>query len=469
MIPAIGLNNAPPAPAAPPHRRKTHVNDALTALLRDLPNSKKRERNQNITARNEQRAVGRAYRLQNPDLLDEGQLYSSDESLITISDGEPEPPSASQQARDFLASMSPKAATSWIQKLLPKRARSLTEPEDDPSLEGSMIQKAKRFHTTRRAEEKVEPGKIVPPGLNNALYALYLNEVYIPLSLFTNEGLRTLNREGNTLPTKKITYISSSGKQARVLDTAEFEKRHGNEKDLSRPEWTEASGNLIRFTESLGDEAYTTRWYEHFNFLESREDSIRNFEAIKRVDIKFRKDYLAHPFSFNYIFYSTKVDKAIADFCFENYDKLEARMDRYDKGPPSAQSSRFPCLKAFIGQPSGSPSGTSSRPFPSRTVGDPSAAVCIICAKKGHVFSTCSSATFDDNKSLTCKVDKGNLITIKGKSSVCRNWNLRGPNSSTCNSHGQERVHVCSFCGEASHHAFSWTCRRDPSKSTPQN
>ena len=72
-------------------RRKTHLNDTINALLYGLPRAKKLERNQAINVRNENRAIGRAYRVESPDHFAERQRYSSDESLITISD-DPFPP-----------------------------------------------------------------------------------------------------------------------------------------------------------------------------------------------------------------------------------------------------------------------------------------------------------------------------------------------------------------------------------------
>ncbi|KAF8649349.1 hypothetical protein AX14_008691 [Amanita brunnescens Koide BX004] len=65
-------------------RRKTHLNDTINALLHGLPRAKKLERNQAINVRNENRAIGRAYRVESPDHFAEGQRYSSDESYDPV-------------------------------------------------------------------------------------------------------------------------------------------------------------------------------------------------------------------------------------------------------------------------------------------------------------------------------------------------------------------------------------------------
>lgn len=61
-----------------------------------------------------------------------GERYSSDKSIITVLDEEmpPEPPSASQQAWDFIYGLSPTSATSWLKKLL-KQAWSTSESDDN--------------------------------------------------------------------------------------------------------------------------------------------------------------------------------------------------------------------------------------------------------------------------------------------------------------------------------------------------
>jgi hypothetical protein len=453
-----------PIPDPVPRTGKTHQNDAVNAILRALPKAKKVERNHQIRSRNEDRAIGCAYRQGDPTRSIPGERYSSDESLITVSNEEmpPEPPSTSQQARDLIYAMSPKSAASWIKKFLPKHARSITDSDEDLNI----IERAKRHNASRREELKTQPGSNRVPGFSNLLYALYISDVYMPLTLFTTENLKVLNREGNTLTLKKMNVAGAQSKQAKVLDTDEFEKKFGYEKDLSQPLWHEATGNFMRFLSNYGDEKWYNRWFEHFNYFDTRADKISNYEAIKLVDIRFRKDYLGEPFDFNMQYYNEEIEKTISELKDARIANLENTVNKLSNSTRDSQTLKYSRFKPFASQ---TPAGP-SRPFQNRTGGDPSAAVCIICAKKGHVFSSCPSSTFEDGKALFCKVEGGNLTSSKGKSAICRSWNLKGPNSTACNNHDQDkRNHVCSFCGEKSHHAFSWTCRRDPSKPSAQN
>ncbi|KIL71852.1 hypothetical protein M378DRAFT_64604, partial [Amanita muscaria Koide BX008] len=229
--------------------------------------------------------------------------------------------------------------------------------------------------------------------------------VYMPLTLFTNENLRVLNREGPTLPTTKISISGTRGKEntAKILDLAKFEAQYGREEDLSRSDWTEAARNFIRFLDLIvpdGTYRPSARWDSHFGYFDSREDLATNFKAILLLDIPL------------------------------------VRKPRFGKTP-------------FQG-------GTSS---------DPSAVVCVICARRGHFWNMCSKSTFDDGKPLVVKVDGKDIVTIKGRTPICRSWNLKGPAANACSNHDQDkRAHSCAFCGSSSHHAFSWTCRREPAR-----
>lgn len=260
-----------------------------------LPKPNKVKHNNQIRSRNADHAVGRAYRQDDPTHSVPGQRYSSDESLITVSDEEmpPEPPSASQQARDFIYGLFPMSATSWLKKLL-KRAQSTSKSNDDLNI----IEQAKCHNASCREEMKTQLGSNHVPSFSNLLYVLYLSDVYIPLNLFTNENLRILNCDSNSLTLKKMNVAGAQSKQAKVLDTDEFEKKHGYEKDLSQPLWHEATGNFMRFLSNYGDKKWYNRWFEHFNYLDTRSDKISNFEAIKLVDIRFRKDYFGQAFQF---------------------------------------------------------------------------------------------------------------------------------------------------------------------------
>ncbi|KAK2464055.1 hypothetical protein APHAL10511_003925 [Amanita phalloides] len=153
--------------------------------------------------------------------------------------------------------------------MIPKRTRSQTESDDDTGADYDAIQRAKRRTAARREEVSIAPGETLTPGFHSIHYALHASDVYMPLSLFTNNNLRMITRESGSLDFKKIYTSGLSGKQARVLDTSSFDKKYGPEQELSHPRWAEAANNFVKFTESLGDEDWSNCWLQHFQYLNS--------------------------------------------------------------------------------------------------------------------------------------------------------------------------------------------------------
>ncbi|KAK2463926.1 hypothetical protein APHAL10511_004098 [Amanita phalloides] len=195
------------------------------------------------------------------------------------------------------------------------------------------------------------------------------------------------------------------------------------------------------------------RWKNHFGFFEFRRNASKIFPAIRALDIRFRKDYTSTPFMFDAALYDLELQKTLNQIRF---DQLEEQLSGGKGSSSSIPSQSKP--KPFARQ-------TNNAPFQRRTGGDPSSAVCVICARRGHMFSTCNAATFDDGSPTSARADGSSIVAVKGKPQLCRSWNIRGLSSSACANHAQDkRLHICSFCGERSHHAFSWTCRRDPSQ-----
>ncbi|KAM6491858.1 hypothetical protein JOM56_012717, partial [Amanita muscaria] len=255
--------------------------------------------------------------------------------------------------------------------------------------------------------------------------------VYMPLHLFTNKNLRILNREGATLATTKISTSAAKGKDnsVKILDLTKFETLHGSEESLSQAQWSEAVRNYIRFFDSLDQESLSQRWEDHFGFFEEREDLVENFNAILILDIKMRKDYVAQPFSFSMQYYALELEKMIRD---TQVQRLEDLLKGGKSGAPSSflsstKRQRLP-LSTLAGQS-----------FQPGTHGDPSTAVCVICARRGHFWNACGRSNFEDGKPLFAKADRRDIASIKGKSLICRSWNIKGSTANVCNNHEQDK------------------------------
>jgi hypothetical protein len=117
---------------------------------------------------------------------------SENSSFITIS--EPDDHSTpSSPTKNLLNRFSP-YSKALFNKLFKKRSLD-TDPSDDfPE------PPAKKQHRDTDLEAKIIPGSITTVGFHQFHYDLDKFQCYLPLSLFTNENLRIILREANTLP-----------------------------------------------------------------------------------------------------------------------------------------------------------------------------------------------------------------------------------------------------------------------------
>jgi hypothetical protein len=66
---------------------------------------------------------------------------------------------------------------------------------------------------------------------------------------------------------------------------------------------------------------------------------------------------------------------------------------------------------------------------------------------------------FADGKTIWARVTNGRLTSPDGRE-ICVKFNIGGPRYCARDTkHGDNRAHLCSFCGAKDHHALSWTCR----------
>jgi hypothetical protein len=357
---------------------------------------------------------------------------SSDESLVTIPEEEPESlqPTSLEKLKKSLSGLPPKDLKSLFRSVLKKRPRDLSS--DEGSGEDSHLQKARRCLASSRAEVPVTPGLPLPPCFNDHHLILVQSRVYTPLTLFTNTNLRLIAREEMTLATTKISIGGKKTGSFKILDLVKFHEEYGAEKNLTHTEWSEASRNYLRFLETLepdNDDSISRRWDAHFGYFDNREDCIPHFKAILQLDIRMRKEYLAQPFAFSGEFYSAELEKEIREVSKKDRDnevselrKLIKDQQALSAGPSYYQKGKFKPFVPTYGDCS----------FPSSTSFDAHKAACIICAKKGHIFSSCHTTSFSDRKPLFANLENRDIVVAKTKVPICRNWNIRGPSASSC-------------------------------------
>lgn len=153
---------------------------------------------------------------------------------------------------------------------------------------------------------------------------LDLYNLYIPISLFTGDNLVVILREAASLETIKANYTTGcTSTKIQVLNVASFEKTYGKESGLSYATWCSAWRNYLRFCDEQDDtreKMWFKRWKDHYDWFQTRERIEQNFEAIKRVDITLRKNYISKPFIFNPATYFVELNTTIADVHQERND-----------------------------------------------------------------------------------------------------------------------------------------------------
>ncbi|KAL4252531.1 hypothetical protein AB1N83_014447 [Pleurotus pulmonarius] len=406
--------------------------------------------NQDKVQRNLDRELKHARHQTNPTAFPDDASDTS--SMLTISETEDEPSTPEKsKLLSSLSKLTPQTRA-LAASILGQRDREVDEDTDDSHLP---LPAAKRLCLDTAKEVTINPGDTVTLGFHTLLFDLARYNIYMPLNLFTNSNIRLVNREAHSLTLRRI---NSPGKRASkpplVLDVEAFEKKYGREVDLTRDQWSEAARNFTRFAGEVGRDGeqgdYFMRWDNHYGFFEERTDAAEHFQAILEVDINMRKDYIVKPFAFSRSLYNNTYEAAKLSIRVATIERLHRlHPDTSSVRPPRALDSRS------------APSIAHGAPFRKGSSSDPSSAVCLRCARRGHTLTTCLATSFEDGQKITTTTQNGSLA--RGPSILCHVWNVRGDRS--C-SHSPSRVHSCSFCGDKRHHALAWVCRKEPPRSS---
>lgn len=243
----------------------------------------------------------------------------------------------------------------------------------------------------------------------------------------------------------------------------------GKEENLSPFLYTQAIRNRLRFEKEfdpLGENGpYYGYWDGYFGHWDSRPDLEEYFQAALNVDIRLRQDYITKPIAFNHVYYEElytaemiKFDiagrNATATYATQNHKSTQDKIN----APNTSGSSRTRDAPGNSNSNRGN-GGNQTLPFRKGNGGDSSAAVCLICARRGHHIKDCSQTLFEDSAAIPTTLRNNDIFVINGGKCVCRHWNVKG-DASGCY-HGNKKQHCCSYCG-GNHFAFSWTCRKEP-------
>jgi hypothetical protein len=199
--------------------------------------------------------------------------------------------------------------------------------------------------------------------------------------------------------------------------------------------------------------SWTDSWRKHFAFFENQPDAERYYEDWKHMEFELRQERRRHNFAYDPDHYKLKYAMAKNNAIQrEEFSKRESKL-------LSQFESRF---RNFSALSNSYPSHTSSRPFPEAGTRPSSApGSCVLCADKDHLlpYHPREKTKFADGKPLWAKIDTDGKLCSPDGQELCIRFNISG--RSACSGpkkHAQNHAHICSFCGEKSHHALSWSC-----------
>jgi len=460
VVPPVQVAPQPPlqAPAQhvpPPVRtRKTHVSEAISTILKSLTLPARLKRNKEIEDQNEARAFQTLLHTQDPVAYpDPG---SETASFISLEPSELDYLS-SPTIPDSIRNIMP---FYLLQKLadikLASNNPTLKRPENlTDSTDNAVVRTAKRRCMSALT---LVSRDIEQPTSFNFPQIMFETEdrMPIPLPFFTHKSLRYIINNLAILPTKKIEG-DGTFKKGVILDIEKLSKTLREELSLSFGQYGEASSQMYKFQQQRdGDspdsgETWTHFWHSHFSFFENREDAKEFYDEWKHVELELRRDRWSYNYRYDAPYYSQRYMTA-------KNNMIQRMKYRDDINQQIAKALEARPRRDFL---SGSNSRFAQRPFQEAGGRSSAPAFCVLCADRSHTLPhhPRDKVKFPDGKIIWAKLVNGRLTSPDARE-ICVKYNIGGPKyCAKDNRHGDNRAHICSFCGAKDHHALSWTCR----------
>ena len=335
----------PGSQAPQPRMHRTHISDAVVAMLRSLPLPDKLKKNKEIEEKNQARRLLSINHALDPVAFPlAGSEAASMISLDSIDREELSKPHVFDRLKSFLTHNFFSEFSDIISK---KRAGD------------SLLLDGKRLKISCGERQAPNRSFGVPTKIDfQQLSILEITDSHTPLPLhfFTNKNLRYLTSNLSTIPRMKVFSVDETAKAPRILDvqklcTLEF---FGNELSISCAEWTEASENYLIFQaerDSEGPDGNFTVWLtEHLSFFRNIEDRIEYFRAWQPEEIRLWAKYRLTPEPFDAGIYYLLYMQARTKLDLQKSLNVPASRNFPNSRRPSS-SSQFPATSS------------SSRPF----------------------------------------------------------------------------------------------------------
>ena len=456
--------------------RRTHKDDFISSLLSKLSLREKLSKNKEIEDQNKTRELRRYNHHLDPDAHPD--TGSDNASFVTIDEADMKDlkdPSILARFMNVVPDFLLLRITREMRADKEDREKRKLE-ELNPVPEYSLDAKWRRMDGTKAAERVIGTQREIE--FSDILFTTNAH-VPIPLPFFRNANLRYIIDHAATLPTTKSNPLPGETKGQFILNISDMTKgtkackSFGEELSLDFGEWSEAAQNCFRFHQMQdrdGDMGpYATWWSSHFNFFNAQEDKITQYNAWKDLELKLRREYRTEPTKFDINHYAMKYEATKTTY------ELKILIEKQNPTIPAPPKDGSSHKDGFF-HPSrgGKTSGNHNQPFPQGSR-QRHPVCCILCGELDHPitkhYNDGNTATkFPDGKSTWAKISNGSLCTPNSKE-ICINYNIRGGSGpgGPCSHSDGTRVHLCSFCGSKSHHAFAWICRQRPARAPESN
>ena len=463
----LDMQDIPP-PLAQPRVRRTHKDDFISSLLSKLSLREKLSKNKEIEEQNKTRELKNYNHHIDP--IAHPEIGSENASFITIDEADLKDlkdPSVLARFSNLIPDFLLLRITREIRA--DKEEREKRKLDDSHVSEFSLDAKRRRMDGSKAAERIIGSQRDIE--FSDILFTTNAH-VPIPLPFFRNENLRYIIDQAATLPTTKSNPLPGETKGQFILNISDMTKgakgckSFRDELSLDFGEWSEAAQNCFRFHQMQdrdGDTGpYASWWSSHFNFFNTQEDKITQYNAWKELELKLRREYRTEPTKFDIHHYAMKYEAAKTTYeikllILEKQNTPSTSLNLKDT-PPRGVGFR---LSSRGGKTPGD-----HQPFPHGSkLRHP--VCCILCGELDHPISKHYGdgnipTKFADGKPTWARASNGTLCTPNGKE-ICINYNIRGTNA-TCSHADTSKLHLCSFCGSKTHNAFSWICRVRPAR-----
>jgi hypothetical protein len=364
----------------------------------------------------------------------------------------------------LMAAMTPGTRKTFTSLVNPDSERDKRAKLDDSAEKKTLIQAGA---STSKPKQRVTT---INQSFPNEYFNTVRFSVPIPLTAFSNDVLKQVNKTGKVETITKHIYAdnSSTVTKAIVLDPAQFD----DEERLPQSMYLECYANFLRFLKEPNVASYETvdLIEGHHHIMATHPHAADLWPAIMVMDIWYRRyilttgkshptqDYQDELASLDAAYKSVKVvrNANAINNVVAGASGTSASASIPPPPPPPPPSAPPTSGQGGRGRARGG-RGRGQQPFQ----GGKDNKACLICGEDHH-FRGCSAEKNKKGKATFCVRDIHGPSGIARRSNgtmVCSSWNLSadGGRYTRCpNNHPES--HICSLCGSASHNANSGVC-----------